>query len=398
MTTDRRRFLQTSSLLALGAVAPRALALPSPTARDDARKILVVVQLSGGNDGINTVVPYRDPGYAKNRDSLRLAEDQLLKLDDHVGLHPSLKPLMKLIEHKRLSVVQGVGYDEPDRSHFRSMAIWHHARRNPDDHTGVGWIGRALDKQTNGLKSRDPAALFVGGGAAPTAIRGHRAAAAAIERVDDFLLAPGIDPRKLLAKSTSGDDVESFVARSLRDACKTSDRIATLAASRSDAADYPGFTLARRLRLIASLLKVGHGSRVYYVSQGGYDTHSSQLNTHASLLTQLARSIEAFLKDLESAKLDDRVTLLLFSEFGRTLQENASAGTDHGTAGPVFIAGKNLAKPVLGTAPDLEDLVDGEPKAGIDFRTVYATLLDEVLGVPAPTVVPGVQPLPLFAS
>ena len=394
MQPNRRDFLKTSSLASLGVLAPatlvRAASIP---AKRDGHSVLVVVQLSGGNDGINTVIPYRDPGYAKHRPELRLAEDRLLKLDDHFALHPALKPLMPLIEDHRLSIVQGVGYPNHDRSHFRSMAIWHHARRDPEDHDGVGWLGRALDRAPS--RSNDAASLFVGGGVAPVAIRGSRAAASSIDRIEQFLLAKDADPRPL-ASPPADAGVTSFVHRSIIDACGTADRIAALTSADRDKALYPRIELARRLRLIAQLLKVDHGARVYYVRQAGYDTHAAQSGTHATLLSRLARSLAAFLTDLRTARLDDRVAVLVFSEFGRTVRENASRGTDHGTAGPVFVAGKNLRQPLVGTAPSLEDLEDGEPKVGIDFRRVYATLIRDVLGTAPEAVVGQATPLSLF--
>jgi uncharacterized protein (DUF1501 family) len=376
---SRRDFLKHSSLLALVPTVPGFLAntARAPPRRD--ARVLVVVELNGGNDGINTVVPFADEGYAKHRKTLRLRKERLVKLNDTVGLHPSLGNFGKLLEAGQLAIAQGVGYPNPSRSHFQSMATWHTARLDPEEHKGPGWLGRGLDGAGKGAS-----ALLVGSGPPPVAVRGRRSSASALERVEDFSLAAGADPRKALVSEESADDLAAFVQRSMLDAYATADRLERVTGSREDAR-YPQSGLAARLQLIARLLKAGLDTRVYYTLQSGYDTHAAQLFAHSGLLFELAGALKAFLDDLAAAKLADRVAVLCFSEFGRTVRENGSAGTDHGTAGPVFLAGPGVRGGLVGKAPSLTDLDPrhGDLRAGIDFRQVYAAVLEDWLGLAA---------------
>jgi uncharacterized protein (DUF1501 family) len=391
---SRRDFLKRSSLLALAPAVPGFLARTARAAvpqRDG--RVLVVIQLDGGNDGVNTVVPFADEGYAKHRKALRLPKDRLVKVDDKVGLHPSLGGFGKLLEAGQLVIAQGVSYPNPSRSHFQSMATWHTARLDPEEHKGPGWLGRGLDAAGKGAQ-----ALLVGSGTPPVAVRGRRSVASAIERVEDFALTAGADPRKALPKEEPADDLAAFVRRSMLDAYDTADRLARLAADKDDAR-YPQSGLAGRLRLIARLMKVGPAARVYYTLQAGYDTHSAQLFAHANLLAELSGALKAFLDDLAGAGLADRVAVLLFSEFGRTVAENGSQGTDHGTAGPVFLAGPAVEGGVVGATPSLLDLdpKHGDLRRSLDFRQLYATVLDDWLGLPAKEVLGDeFERLPLF--
>jgi uncharacterized protein (DUF1501 family) len=393
---SRRDFFRSSALLALAPTVPGFLAQTARAARPERDgRVLVVIQLDGGNDGINTVVPFADEGYAKHRQRLRLAKDRLVKVNDRVGLHPSLRDAGKLWEDGKLAVVQGVGYPNPNRSHFRSMAIWHAARLDPEEHDKLGWLGRGLDAAGKG------ASLLVGSGPPPVALRGRRSVASALERVEDFSLAAGADPRKALARQEPADDLTAFVRRSMLDAYATADRLAETARGGDGGARYPQTGLAGRLRLVARLMKVGLDTRVFYVRQSGYDTHSAQLQTHSNLLFELAGALRAFLDDLAAAKLAERVTVLAFSEFGRTVKENGSAGTDHGTAGPVFLAGPAVRGGLVGATPSLVDLdpADGDLRRSLDFRRVYATVLEGWLGLPAGPALGGTfERLPLFRA
>jgi uncharacterized protein (DUF1501 family) len=392
---SRRGFLKHSSLLALAPSVPGFLARTARAAvpqRDG--RVLVVVELNGGNDGINTVVPFADEGYAKHRQTLRLAKDRLVKVNDHVGLHPSLQAFGKLLEAGQLVIAQGVSYPNPSRSHFQSMATWHTARLDPEDHRGPGWLGRGLD-ETGGTAS----SLQVGSDPPSVAIRGRRTLATSLERIDDLTLDAGSDPRKALARTRPGDDTGAFVQRSMLDAYAMADRMEKLV-SHTDRARYPHSGLASRLQLIARLLKGGQDARVFYTLQSGYDTHSAQPFAHSNLLLGLSGALKAFLDDLAAAKLADRVVVLLFSEFGRTVKENSSAGTDHGTSGPVFLAGPNIKGGLLGATPSLLDLDPrhGDLKTVIDFRWIYATVLEDWLGLPARSALGGdFERLPLFS-
>jgi uncharacterized protein (DUF1501 family) len=393
---SRRDFLKRSSLLALAPTIPGFLAKTARAAlpqRDG--RVLVVLELNGGNDGINAVVPFADEGYAKHRKTLRLAKDRLVKVNDQIGLHPSLGNFGKLLEAGQLVIAQGVSYPNPSRSHFQSMATWHTARLDPEEHKGPGWLGRGLDTADKGAS-----ALLVGSGPPPVALRGRRAIASAIERIEDFSLATGADPREALAREEPADDLAAFVHRSMLDAYATTDRLAQVAHNKDDAR-YPQSGLAERLRLIARLLKVGLDARVFYTVQSGYDTHSAQLFTHSNLLFDLSSALKAFLDDLAAANLADRVLVLLFSEFGRTVSENGSGGTDHGTSGPVFLAGSGVRGGLVGTTPSLLDLdpMHGDLKVGIDFRSVYANILEDWLGLPSQTALGGsFEPLKLLRA
>ncbi len=384
----RRGFLQSSSLLALAPAVPMFLALTARAAgADKDGRVLVVVQLDGGNDALNTLVPHADPEYARLRPRLKIAPGRLVKLTDTVGLHPSLKPLDKLLQAGELAGVAGVGYPNPSRSHFESMAIWQTASLDPEARAGYGWLGRALD----------PAAgtAFAVGNAVPRALRGRRSVAVTLSRPEDVALA---DPSSL--KETAGpggaDDLLAFVRRQAVQAGATADRLAKLPGG-GDGPSYPATGLGEHLKNTARLLKADLGARVFYTVQSGYDTHASQQFTHANLLSEFAAAVAAFFDDLRAAKLAERVTLLAFSEFGRTIRENGSAGTDHGTAGPVFLAGAGVRAGLVGATPGLLDLEDGDLKMGLDFRRVYASVLEDWLGVPARAALGGAfERLPLF--
>jgi uncharacterized protein (DUF1501 family) len=393
---SRRAFLRSSALLSLAPAVPGFLAHTARAAKPERDgRVLVVIQLDGGNDGINTVVPFKDEGYAKHRQFLRLPADRLVKVSDGVGLHPALGGLGKLLEAGQLAVVQGVGYPNPSRSHFRSMAVWHTARLDPEEHKGPGWLGLALDAAAAPAGGA-PAAVLSGTGALPTALRGRRCLSAALAHLDDLTLHGEVEPKRALAAPAGGEDLHSFVRRSLLDAYTTADRLQEAAAVK-DTAAYPGTALAERLRLIARLLKAGFGTRVCYAVQRGYDTHSVQLPEHARLLGELGGAVRAFLDDLKAAGLAERVAVLAFSEFGRRVAENGSAGTDHGTAGSVFLAGPAVRPGLVGAAPSLLDLEDGDLKVGLDFRRVYASVLEDWLGRPSRPALGGdFERLPLF--
>jgi uncharacterized protein (DUF1501 family) len=403
---SRRDFLQASTLVALAPSVPEFLARTARTAepaRD--RRILVVLQLDGGNDGINTVVPFADEGYARNRTALRLPADRLHKITREVGLHSAMGNAARLLESGRLAIVQGVGYPNPSRSHDISMAIWHSGNAllprndgyNPEVRAALGWIGRALDEDRPPADG-SPGAAFVGSGALPAALRGRRCATSALTRPEDAVLAlPGA--AKALPEPGRGDNLAAFVRRSTLDAYATSDRMAAVLRAEDRGARYPATGLAERLRVIARLIKGGGGTRVYYTSQSGYDTHATQPAIHANLLSELSGALKAFLDDLAAAKLAERVLVLCFSEFGRRVRENGSAGTDHGTAGPLLLAGPGVRPGLVGDAPKLLDLEKGDLKTTVDFRRVYAGVLEGWLGLASKPVLGGAfEPLNLVRA
>jgi uncharacterized protein (DUF1501 family) len=402
---SRRDFLKHASLVALAPTVPGFLAQTAgaATPQKDGR-VLVVIQLDGGNDGINTVVPFADEGYAKYRQTLRLPTDRLLKINPEVGLHPAMGDAAKLLETGRLAIVQGVGYPNPSRSHFKSMAIWQTAnvrlpkadRDDPETRASFGWLGQALD---GGRRRADgaPDAVFVGAGALPVALRGRRAVASAMTRPEDSILTLKADAPAAVADVTQHSDLAAFVQRSTLDAYTTSARMTEVLRATDGAPRYPATGLAGRLRTIARLLKGGVGARVFYTVQRTYDTHYIQEASHGGLLREFAGAVRAFLDDLAEAGLAERVAVMAFSEFGRRVRENSSQGTDHGTAGPVFVAGLTVRAGLVGEAPKLLDLVDGDLQMKVDFRRVYAAILDQWLRLPSRAALQGsVEPLPLF--
>jgi uncharacterized protein (DUF1501 family) len=390
---SRRDFLRTSTLVALAPTVPGFLARTARAvapARDS--RILVVIQLDGGNDGINTVVPFKDEGYAKCRSALRLPEDQLRKVTKEIGLHPAMGDAAKLLEDGKLAIVQGVGYPNPSRSHFKSMAIWQSANINlprgdvgdADSKAILGWIGQSLDEETKPTDG-SPGAVFVGNGSLPPALRSRRSVASAMTRPEDSILTLK-GGNKAAGESGRESDLAAFVRRSTLDAYATSERMAAVLRTEDKGANYPATALAERLQIIARLIKGGGGTRVFYTIQRSYDTHYVQLAYHGNLLGELSGALKAFLDDLAAARLTDRVAVLCFSEFGRRVQENGSQGTDHGTAGPVFLAGGGVKAGLVGAAPSLIDLDGGDLKMGVDFRQVYASVLEDWLGLPSKSI------------
>jgi uncharacterized protein (DUF1501 family) len=389
----RRDFLRTSSLLALAPTVPAFLAraVAGGAGPRDGRA-LVVVQLDGGNDALNTVVPFADPNYARLRPTLAQRRNNLVRLNDALGLHPALGPLDNLLQAGHLGIVPGVGYPNPSRSHFQSMDIWHSARFDPADHVSYGWLGRVLDPSGGSM------CLINGSGTPegmPLALRGRRSRAMGLTSIEEVLLANGAAARRAVGPEPA-DDLLTYVRRQALDGYAAADQLAALSRDR-EAGRYPTSGLGRRLELVARLLKANLAARVFYTFQAGYDTHAAQATTHIFLLQEFAGAVAAFFDDLRRARLADRVVLLAFSEFGRTIRENGSRGTDHGSAGCVFLAGPGVRGGVCGTMPSLTDLVQGEPRMTTDFRQVYATVLQDWLGLAAEEAVGGrFTRLPLF--
>jgi len=371
---NRRSFLQSSPLLAFSPAVPRFLlrsAAAAPASHDASKesRVLVVIEMDGGNDLLNTIVPFADVAYALLRPNLKLNPARLVKLSDAIGLHPALKPLDRLWQAGHLAAIPGIGYPNPNRSHFESMAIWQSARLESDERQGYGWLGRALDPSSGNL--------FSLGEEVPAALRGRRSNATACKRIADLLLEDKVTAKMGLGPQPA-DDLSAFLWLQSTRALDAADTLAGLD-GRSTGTAYPQTELGEKLHLIARLLKANAGARVFYTRQTGYDTHSQQFYVHAKLLGEFAAAVAAFYADLAEAKLADRVALFSFSEFGRTIKENGSAGTDHGTAGASFVAGPKVKGGIVSAMPSLTDLEAKEPKMTIDFRSVYASLLEDWL-------------------
>lgn len=384
---SRRQALQQASLVALAPTLPLFLRRTAQAANSADDRVLVIVQLSGGNDGINTVVSYSDDGYQEHRQQVRLERSRLIRVDDRVGFHPQLQPMADLLNDGQLAVVQGVGYPNPNRSHDISMDIWQTARLDAEDHNSFGWIGRSMD-QVAAPPDGSPHSILLGSEDPPIALRGRRSNAVSLAHLEDLRLS---DEAKLVAPAAEpGSDLLAYSQRALLDAQATADLIDDVVdKSNSPAVAYPRTPLASRLKSIAQLIKADFATPVYYAIQPGYDTHAAQLAQHRRLLRELAGALNAFHRDLDAAGLGERVLSLCFSEFGRRVQENASLGTDHGTSGPVFLAGGGVRAGVIGHPPSLTDLEDGDLKMQFDFRQVYATILEDWLGIPPQAALAG---------
>ncbi len=404
---NRRDFLKTtlgtSSLLAVGGVVPEFLASTANAAdKADKKKdtVLVVIELTGGNDGLNTVAPYGDDLYQKARPTLAFKKKEVLKLDDYHGLHPRMSELKRLYDNKQLAVIQGVGYPNPDRSHFESMDIWQLA--DPKRANASGWLARAIP----GMKVNDAGVpgMFIGDDRLPVAMQGADGGVISLaDRASFKLQLTGNQTnRKGLIESLNSDkdadkdDLAAFVRKrqlqtytslqkiddALREA-GTSGRGATREFINGqlvtrDPDDLK--TLSGKLALIGRLIQKGLGTRLYYVQLTGFDTHSGQAEDHARLLGDLSQAVGNFFSSL-NGEHSERVALMTYSEFGRRVKENGSRGTDHGSGSCMFVAGSQVVGGLVGKHPSLSDLTDGDIKYHTDFRRVYATLLDDWLEV-----------------
>ena len=384
--TSRRDFLKTAagtSIVSFGVTAPGFLsraALAEQTQSGDAKgKVLVVIQLSGGNDGLNTVVPYKNDKYRSMRPTLAVAENDVLKIDDDLGFNPALDGVAELLESGRLSIIQNVGYANPNRSHFESMDIWHSCHRK-DKIRSTGWIGRWLDQRSaDGLPA---GGVHIGQEEKPLALTADRVPVTSIASIDRFRLQltgrgtvedAKID--KLLdSKRDNRSNLLDFVQKNTKTAVATSDRIGEAVKAESTGVTYPDNRLGEKLELVAKMIRSNFPSSVYYVTLNGFDTHAQQSGAHTSLIREWSSSLKAFMDDVAASGNAERVLAMTFSEFGRRVKENASEGTDHGAAAPVFLAGPVKAG-LHGTLPDLDDLSDGDIRFKIDFRRVYSTAL-----------------------
>ena len=391
MPTTRRDFLSaalgSTTVISVGTAVP-AFLLQAAAAEPEPRRntVLVVIQLTGGNDGLNTVVPYTDEVYRKNRPELAIGRGQVLKVDSQVGLHPAMEGFDRLLQSNQLCIIQGVGYPNPNRSHFESMDIWHTCHRQSDGRTS-GWLGRYLDAASDSTANGDLAGLHLGTEQRPLALAAHRLNVPSIQSLARFRLQDLENSRlartlATLSQRPSGptDDLLGFVRSSTRAALSASQRVEEASQEYTSATKYPGSPLAQKLRTVAQLIDADLGARVFYVELDGFDTHSVQADAHAGLLKQLSDATAAFLDDVTQHGHGQRVLVMTFSEFGRRVKENASQGTDHGEAAPMFLAGERVEAGLVGHHPSLTDLADGDLKHSIDFRQVYSTILEDWLG------------------
>jgi uncharacterized protein (DUF1501 family) len=398
------RSLGASSLLAVGGVVPEFLANTALAAdkqdKDKKDTVLVVIELTGGNDGLNTVAPFGDDLYSKARPSLAITKKEALKLDDYCGLHPRMTEMKRLYDDKRLAVIRGVGYPNPDRSHFQSMDIWQLA--DPKRAQVSGWLARTIPGMS--VKDAGVPGMYLGDERLPLAMQGADGGVISLADRESFRLQLSANEkqRKNLIEDLNTDakgpeaDLAAFIRKrqlqtytSLK---KIEEALNEAGGPGPQPLPRPGGTtsfrpgggdglnsLSGRLGMIARLIGKGLGTRVYYVQLGGFDTHSQQATSHAELLGDLSNSVGNFFNSLGDQS--DRVALMTYSEFGRRVRENGSKGTDHGSGSCMFLAGNKVVGGLVGKHPSLADLTDGDLKYHTDFRRVYATLLDDWLGV-----------------
>lgn len=397
----RREFIKKGlTMVAVGVTAPSfitrtALAMNNPwdvsqvTSRpgvpDD--RILVVVQMGGGNDGLNSIVPFTNDAYYRARPNLAVPQKDVIRITDELGLHPNLGKLKELYDKGAMAVVQGVGYPNPSRSHFKSMEIWQTA--DPEGRVvRYGWVGRYFDSKCPVCEQ--PTVGVNVGQTMPLAMQAESGLGVSLENPDAFQWMNtfnGLGAKeeqelfKLLnAPSPNEPGTIDFLRHTAMNAYVSSENVRDAVKDYKGGVEYANTRFASSMRLIAQMIAGKLPTKVYYAHMTGFDTHAAQRGAHETLLLQLAEGVSSFYKDLEAQGNAERVVVLAFSEFGRRVAENGSGGTDHGTAAPMFVFGKALKGGLYGSHPSLTDLTEGDLKHGIDFRSVYSTVLDRWLG------------------
>ena len=380
MLIKRKEFLQIGSLASASLFVPKFLkAFEKPGMVPPGNKVVVVIQLSGGNDGLNTVVPVRNDIYYKSRPGIGISPKDTLTLTDEAGLNPALIDFKMLFDNGNMGILNNVGYPNPDRSHFRSMDIWHSASKS-NEYVNTGWIGRYLDAQCNGC-SQPTQALEIDD-VLSLALKGNINNGLAFK-----------DPRRLYSSShekyfrevyadhRTSEPVADYLYKTMGETLSSANYIFDQSKMHPTGETYPSTALGRDLKTIASLIFSEINTKVYYVSLGSFDTHINQEGQQKRLFTELNDAVKVFTSDLKKNNRFQDVLLMTFSEFGRRVSQNASNGTDHGTANNMFFISENLqSKGLLNGMPDLSNLEDGDLKYSVDFKSVYATVLNKWLG------------------
>lgn len=387
---SRREFIKKSALATVGGMLIpnflKAYEREHLGINQTSDKILVIVQLSGGNDGLNTVIPFHNDIYYQSRPTIGIPPDKVLKLNDDLGLNPAMGGIRRLYDEGLVSIINNVGYPNPDRSHFRSMDIWHTASESTE-YLNTGWIGRYLDNNCEGkcvpyqaLEIDDTLSL---------SMKGEKVKALAVK-----------DPEKLY-KQVSRDFVNkvsqvtptvqnenlAYMYKTLAETASSAEFLHAKSKVYKSQSEYPQGELGQRLKTIAELIVSEMPTNVYYVSISGFDTHFNQVNQQERLLRNYSDSMNVFVNDLQKNNKMNQVVIMTFSEFGRRVKQNASAGTDHGTANNVFLIGGSLKRPkVLNEAPNLADLDEGDLKFSVDFRQIYTSLLQDWLDMKGKSV------------
>jgi uncharacterized protein (DUF1501 family) len=412
--TTRRQFIQNGlSFVSMSLAMPHFLmraaqAADSPLALPalppiPAGKILVVLEMSGGNDGLNTVVPYADPGYALARPTIGLPKNDVVKISNSLALHPRMGAFGKMFEKGQLAVVTGVGYPNPNRSHFFSMDIWQTGLTEMNVRERSGWLARYFD--ADGHLKANPLSGVTVGSALPLALFSETSPCSCIGDGYSFGFRSDLGDTRQQMEALSALYAEGTVAGSNAEFVRNVGMDAYLASQQLKAAlqkydnkagavaKYPVQNgLAATLQTLSKLITGGVGTRVYYLSMGGFDTHANQPTQHGNLLGGIADAVSAFFDDLALQGRAEDVVLVTFSEFGRRVKENGSAGTDHGAASVLFVAGPSVKGGIYGQYPSLSDLDDGDLKMNTDFRSVYATLIEKWLGADSQPILGGSFP------
>ena len=360
--------------------------------------VLVILQLSGGNDGLNTIVPYGDPLYVENRPWVRVSEDNVLPINDSVGFHPSMGPLKDLYDNGKVAIIQGVGYPNPNRSHFRSMDIWHTCQ--PDKVGTEGWVGRAI-------RDMDPASenVLTGvnfGRGLPRALVAPEVPVASVGNLETYGVLSGIEDdqrgealdifSRIYSPAIGRGPVVDYLSQTGSDALKGADILSTAPEKYTSSVEYGNNTVAQYMRNIAQVHLADLGTRVLYTTApyNSFDTHAGQMTSHAALWTDASNAIKDFYEDLKEHQASDNLVLLVFTEFGRRVHDNGS-GTDHGSGGIAFVVGDPVNGGLYGEYPSLasEHLLEGDLRYNNDFRGLYATLLERWMGLDSNSIVGG---------
>jgi uncharacterized protein (DUF1501 family) len=398
-TLSRRKFLQLSGAAAVGAAAPlltmediaqAAQARPLPLGTP----ILIMVTLYGGNDGLNTVVPYTDPIYFSSRPDISYAPEKVLKLDEQLGLNPAMTGIKSLWDQKKVAIVRGVGYPKPDRSHFTSMAIWQSGA--PVSKLSSGWLGRWVESQ-----EVDPMLAISLGSVLPPLFAGEKRSGSALP-LGGLVIPTGIfakDCQKLARAASSDGKLMAAAATSMRTLFSVSNTVTPVLKMPAPVSDElptvnggnagGDSNLAQQLDVVAKLIAAGSPTRVWSVSLGGFDTHANEANAQAALLGTVSAALSRFTSQMKNTSRGKDIVMMVYSEFGRRVKGNGSQGTDHGTAGPVFLIGDRVKGGFYGDQPSLSNLVNGDLAVTTDFRDIYAAVLEDVLKTPGEKILSG---------
>ncbi|MBI3429272.1 MAG: DUF1501 domain-containing protein [Actinobacteria bacterium] len=395
-TLSRRRFLQLTGgaaiaaaapLLSIDSIAQAALIRPLPLGTP----IFVLITLYGGNDGLNTVIPYQDSAYYQARPEISYQESELLPIGEGLALNGSMSGIKALWESKKVAIIRGVGYPQPDRSHFSSMAIWQSA--SPISHVSSGWLGRWLDRQES-----DPMLAISLGSVLPPLLAGSKVSGSALP-LGGLVVPSGklaLDCQRISAASGGDSKLMASAATSLRNLFELSSTITPIlkepAPSTGELPTANGGNaggnsdLQQQLDVVAKLIAAGSPTRIWSVSLGGFDTHANEKGAQSILLGNVSDSIARFMKQMQLTGRGKDIVVMAYSEFGRRVKGNASQGTDHGTSGPVFLIGDRVNGGFYGDQPSMRELVAGDLAVTTDFRDIYGTLLEGVLKTPASDV------------